>query len=120
MPFRRWDRQFDKERTTMGNTTDKEILVCRCEEVSRSAIEEAVGQGLQTLNEIKRNTRAGMGLCQGRTCSRLISRIIAETCDIGLDQVPPFRRRAPVRPVEMGVFMKGKGDAGNTQEQENT
>lgn len=104
----------------MGNATEKEILVCRCEEVPLSSIEEAVEDGLLTLNEIKRKTRAGMGLCQGRTCSRLITRIIAEKQGIGLDQVPPFRRRAPVRPVEMGVFVHERSDAENNDEQENT
>lgn len=53
-------------------------LICRCEEVSREEIEKAIEDGAVTANEVKRFTRAGMGLCQGRTCRRLVERILSE------------------------------------------
>jgi NAD(P)H-nitrite reductase large subunit len=83
---------------------DGDLLICRCEEVSRRQIEEALDVGLITLNEIKRKTRAGMGLCQGRTCSRLIIKMISEKYGINPGDIAPASRRAPVRPVEMAIF----------------
>ncbi|MBN2795977.1 MAG: NAD(P)/FAD-dependent oxidoreductase [Clostridia bacterium] len=53
--------------------------VCLCEEVSEEAIRAAL-KGPITINStdaIKRRTRAGMGLCQGRRCEANVSRIIS-------------------------------------------
>ncbi len=56
---------------------EEETIICRCEEVTRSEIQEAIADGARTVDGVKRRTRAGMGLCQGRTCRRIVSRIIA-------------------------------------------
>ena len=53
-----------------------DILVCRCEEVSVRDIKEAIRQGARDVTGIKRRTRAGMGLCQGRTCEKLVQQIL--------------------------------------------
>ena len=57
---------------------DKDIIICRCQEVSRQEILDAIADGALTVDGVKRRTRAGMGLCQGKTCERLVARIIAE------------------------------------------
>ncbi|MGQ9595626.1 MAG: (2Fe-2S)-binding protein, partial [Anaerolineae bacterium] len=46
---------------------DDEIIICRCEEVTKGEILEAIRDGCDSVIWIKRKTRAGMGLCQGRT-----------------------------------------------------
>ena len=40
-------------------------FVCRCEEVTPERIVEVIAAGATSLNDLKRRTRAGMGLCQG-------------------------------------------------------
>ena len=52
---------------------DKDIIMCRCEDITRERILECIAQGYRTIDEIKRVTRAGMGPCQGRTCRLLIA-----------------------------------------------
>ena len=52
-------------------------LICRCEEVSYDNINRAIEDyGVTDLRGIKLMTRCGMGLCQGRICSRAISDLV--------------------------------------------
>jgi NAD(P)H-nitrite reductase large subunit len=50
--------------------TGDDLLVCRCEEVSRAEILAAIDEGITTMSGLRRRLRVGMGLCQGRTCGR--------------------------------------------------
>ncbi|MGL5513303.1 MAG: (2Fe-2S)-binding protein, partial [Sporomusa sp.] len=52
------------------------MLVCRCEEVTVGEIKAAIRQGARDVTGIKRRTRSGMGLCQGRTCEKLVQQIL--------------------------------------------
>ncbi|RKX79938.1 MAG: (2Fe-2S)-binding protein [Spirochaetes bacterium] len=79
-------------------------LICRCEEITLEEIIQAIDNGCTSLNEIKRYTRAGMGLCQSRVCSRLIARIIAEKTGKPLDEIVPVTARPPSRPVRIDIF----------------
>ena len=51
------------------------MLVCRCEEVTKGEIRQAVHAGMLTIEEIRRFLRCGMGLCQGQTCGKLVKGI---------------------------------------------
>ncbi|MCK9600251.1 MAG: (2Fe-2S)-binding protein [Sphaerochaeta sp.] len=82
---------------------DKDMFICRCEEVTLGEIEQAIDEGFITVKDIKRVTRAGMGLCQGRTCSKTIARIIAQRTGKPLEEVMPKSYRYPVRPEKMQV-----------------
>ena len=57
---------------------DDDMLICRCEEVTKGEIRKAVHEGMLTLEEMRRYLRNGMGLCQGQTCERLVKGIIAK------------------------------------------
>ncbi len=83
---------------------EKGEIICRCEEVYRSEIEQTIKDGATTMNELKRFTRAGMGLCQGRTCRRLVERILAEQTGQDLQEVETSSYRQPVRPVQSGLL----------------
>ena len=78
-------------------------LVCRCEELTREDIERAIDEGATTIDGIKRRTRAGMGLCQGKSCERLVARILSEKTGRPLADFLPPTKRAPVRPVQMSI-----------------
>jgi NAD(P)H-nitrite reductase large subunit len=83
---------------------DDDLVICRCEEITRGEIRRAVHDGLWTMNEIKRETRSGMGLCQGQTCSRIVRNIIAQELGIPANEVDIPMPRNPVRPVPMTVM----------------
>jgi bacterioferritin-associated ferredoxin len=83
---------------------DDDLIICRCEEITRGEIKEAIRSGIRTLNGIKRITRAGMGLCQGQTCQQLVARILAEELGISPAEIDPTTARGPVRPLRLEVF----------------
>jgi bacterioferritin-associated ferredoxin len=83
---------------------DDDMIICRCEEITKGEIKAAIRNGMQTLNGIKRVTRAGMGLCQGQTCQRLVTRIIAEELRQSVADIEPITARGPVRPLNLAAF----------------
>ena len=85
-------------------TDDDDLVICRCEEITQAEIKEAIRNGMRTLNGVKRITRAGMGLCQGQTCQRLVARILSDELGISAAEVEPTTARGPVRPLRLEVF----------------
>jgi NAD(P)H-nitrite reductase large subunit len=83
---------------------DDGLIICRCEEITQGDIRRAIHEGLLTLTELRRFLRAGMGLCQGQTCSRLVKGILARELGIPPAELEPARSRSPTRPIEMGVL----------------
>ena len=83
------------------NENKKEVIICRCMEVSESEIRTAVREGAVTVDAVKRATMAGMGLCQSKTCYTIIARIISEETGIELSRLQPMRIRIPVRPLKV-------------------
>lgn len=83
---------------------DDDILICRCEEITKGEIRKAVHDGMWTLTEIRRYLRTGMGLCQGQTCSKLVKNIVAKELGISPAELEPATSRAPMRPTEMKIL----------------
>lgn len=82
-------------------------IICRCEEITEREIRGAIRQfDLKTADEVKRLTRAGMGLCQGRTCALLVERIISEEINKKLSEIFPSNSRPPVRPIKIEFLAK--------------
>ncbi|MDR3216554.1 MAG: NAD(P)/FAD-dependent oxidoreductase [Clostridiaceae bacterium] len=64
---------------------DYGIIVCRCEEISKGEILDALRSPLPaagTVDGIKRRVRPGMGRCQGGFCMPLVVKIIADELGI--------------------------------------
>ena len=87
-----------------------ETIVCRCEEVTRGEIGEALRAGADSLDAVKKRTRAGMGFCQGRTCRRLVARMLADYYHQPVDRYLPGSLRLPVAPVTLSL-LAGAEDA---------
>jgi thioredoxin reductase len=99
--------------------------VCQCEEVTAREILELrpprylnwegplrnsadlsslLGNGPPNPDQVKRLTRAGMGLCQGRRCREQVAALMALGGAVGLREVPLATHRAPVRPLPLGLI----------------
>ncbi len=87
--------------------TDGEIIICRCEEITKQQIVDAVYDGYNTVNSIRKKTRAGMGFCQGKTCGNLIQQIICQYANMNPEKVIPARVRPPTRPINAETIAKG-------------
>ena len=83
---------------------DDDLVICRCEEITKGEIRKAVHEGLVTIPEIRRFLRCGMGLCQGQTCSSLVKRIVASELKINPSLLNPASSRTPCRPTEMKIL----------------
>ncbi|HZX03730.1 (2Fe-2S)-binding protein, partial [Kribbella sp.] len=73
-------------------------IVCRCEEVTRGELEDAAStRGLADGRAMKLSSRAGLGMCQGRVCSRTVAALLA-----GPGEVPsPSMKRPIAVPVRL-------------------
>ncbi len=91
-----------------------ESKICRCEEVSHSEICQSVTElSAQDSRTSKLFTRAGMGLCQGRICSRNVSEIIAgkNGCQVTDQERISYSNRPIAAPISLGVLADGiKGE----------
>jgi NADPH-dependent 2,4-dienoyl-CoA reductase/sulfur reductase-like enzyme len=89
-----------------GSTT-----ICRCEEVKLSEISESVSElGAEDSRTAKLFTRAGMGLCQGRICSRNVSEIVAglTQCVVTNEERIASSNRPIATPISLGQLGDGK------------
>ncbi len=106
-------------------TGNAQVSVCLCEEVTRGELlgispprylgcskERFAARDAGTLlqdgpfnpDQIKRLTRAGMGVCQGRRCREQVALTLALASGAAVSAIPLASYRAPVRPVSLGVL----------------
>lgn len=83
---------------------DDDMLICRCEEITKGEIRKAVHDGMWTITEIRRYLRTGMGLCQGQTCAKLVKGIVSRELGVSPAELEPATSRVPMRPIEMRIF----------------
>ncbi|HEX3500868.1 MAG TPA: FAD-dependent oxidoreductase, partial [Stellaceae bacterium] len=102
-----------------------DIYACQCEEVSRGEIVDVQpprylnwgssqmrARGLAALadgappnqDQVKRLTRAGMGLCQGRRCREQVALLLAMAADCPVGHIPLASYRPPLRPLPLAVL----------------
>jgi len=82
------------------------VYICRCAEVTREEVEQAIREGATTVAGVKKRTHAGMGLCQGRTCRKLITAMLAQGRDPA--KILPATFRPPVRAVRISEIAQGE------------
>ena len=100
----------DAERAALiRENPDYGVIVCRCEEISRGEILDALRSPIcvPTLDGVKKRVRPGMGRCQGGFCSPLVTKIIAEYLGVPLTEVMKGSGQSPI------VFGSKKGGRGN-------
>lgn len=88
-------------------------FICRCEEIEHAAIEKAIREGSATLNDLKRRTRAGMGVCQGVYCLPEMAALLASAGQESIDDLAPMTSRPPARLITLGDLAALGGDSEN-------
>ena len=101
-----------------------DTIICQCESVSRADLigvqppnylsrpAPMCARSLQTLlhdgpanpDQIKRLTRAGMGVCQGRRCRDQVAMLLALESGRPFGVIPLATHRAPVRPLPLNIL----------------
>jgi NADPH-dependent 2,4-dienoyl-CoA reductase/sulfur reductase-like enzyme len=90
---------------------DESTTICRCEEVNLGEITQSVSElGAEDSRTSKLFTRAGMGLCQGRMCSRNVAEIVAGLthCPVSKDERIALSNRPIAAPISLGQLGDGK------------
>jgi sarcosine oxidase, subunit alpha len=97
-----------------GEETDP--IVCRCERVKKSEIVQAIRAGVRDMNQLKALVRAGLGGCNGKTCTDLILRIYREE-GIDLSEITMPTHRPLVAEVHLGDFIALENRRSNNADQ---
>jgi hypothetical protein len=108
----------------LANVNAPDTIICQCEEVTladligvqppnylaRSApmcarsLETLLHDGPANPDQIKRLTRAGMGVCQGRRCRDQVAMLLALEAGTEFGTIPLATHRAPVRPLPLKIL----------------
>jgi len=74
----------EKRQKLIEKNSDYGVIICRCEEVSKGEIIDALNRCVpcDTIDGVKRRVRPGMGRCQGGFCGPLIAEIISKEKNI--------------------------------------
>ena len=94
----------------MTTGAEDHVFVCRCEEVTREEISEAISDGATTVRGIKVRTQAGMGLCQGRMCRKNIQQMLSQAGVGSAADILPTTTRTPVRTAKVSEFVNKEDD----------
>ena len=95
-----------KTSTPVKAVDDAEVIVCRCERVTKKEIIDYIRKtGTRDINAVKAGLRVGMGPCGGKTCTNLIIRIFREL-DIDLKDVEKPVERPFTQEIPMKAFLK--------------
>lgn len=77
----------------------KNVIICRCSDVTLQDLYDLFKEGYHTFEEIKRIKRVGMGPCQANTCGKMVQWEISKYFNKPLEEVP-FHN---MRPFTLGV-----------------
>lgn len=83
---------------------ENDPIVCRCERVRKSEIVAAIRAGVRDMNQLKALNRAGLGGCNGKTCTDLILRIFREE-NVPIGEITMPTHRPLVAEVHLGDFV---------------
>ena len=86
----------------LWKTATPDTTVCRCENVKVCEILDVLKEGHGSLNAIKRNVRAGMGWCGGRTCLPSV----AALAELHSSSAEMMTARPMARPVSFAALAR--------------
>lgn len=88
------------------NLARDETIICRCEEIKKKEILAAIDDNCDSVIWVKRVTRSGMGMCQGRSCGRQVAHLIAQKTGQDLGTLTPDTQRPPERPIPLEILVE--------------
>ena len=79
----------------------KTAFVCRCEDLTEQDVVDAIHEGYNDLEELRRKLRIGMGPCQGRVCITLVKKILERETENKVSEESYPTNRPPLIPVSL-------------------
>jgi NADPH-dependent 2,4-dienoyl-CoA reductase/sulfur reductase-like enzyme len=102
--------QISSPRPGLFELANDDTIICRCEELTLGDIKSAIEKGTSEMNELKRQTRMGMGRCQGRMCAPAVQEIIARQTQTPAAQIQYLNQRPPIKLVPINVLESLPGE----------
>jgi sarcosine oxidase, subunit alpha len=104
-----WGRgsRLASERAAMPVTIPsrrKKKFVCYCEDVTEKDVQDAIAEGFDNVETLKRYTTVSMGPCQGKMCSLNAIRLCAREMEQPIAETGTTTSRPPFVPVKLGVL----------------
>ena len=82
----------------------KKRFVCFCEDITAKDIEQAVEEGFDDIQTLKRYSTVTMGPCQGKMCHSAAAAVCARATGRSVDEVGSTTSRPPLQPVPMSAL----------------
>ncbi|MBZ9938851.1 FAD-dependent oxidoreductase [Mesorhizobium sp. BR1-1-16] len=95
-----------------------DTIICRCENVTAGQIATVRASGIRDLGSLKRQTRLGMGRCQGRYCAGEALRLLRDGDLSAAKPADLFAPQAPEKPVPAIMLGSEKPEWGGHREVE--
>jgi glycine/D-amino acid oxidase-like deaminating enzyme len=92
-----------------------DATLCRCEEISVGRVRAEIAGGHDSLAALKRNTRLGMGRCQGRYCAASTAQLLEQCTGRARSVEQYLAPRLPAKPVPAGALAFEKPEWGGHQ-----
>ena len=92
------------ERAPLLQGGGKKRFVCFCEDITAKDIEQAVQEGFDDIQTLKRYSTVTMGPCQGKMCHSAAADICARATGLPVDEVGSTTSRPPLQPVPMSAL----------------
>jgi sarcosine oxidase subunit alpha len=88
--------------------SEGKCFVCLCEDVTVKDIDQAVAEGFDHVETLKRYSTVNMGPCQGKMCGLTATALCARATGRELNTIGVTTSRPPVVPVELAVLAAGQ------------
>jgi len=83
---------------------DKKKFVCLCEDLTEKDICDAIEEGYEHIETLKRYSTLSMGPCQGRMCAMASIHLCARQTGRTIDETGTTTSRPPVTPISFGAL----------------
>jgi sarcosine oxidase subunit alpha len=85
-------------------SAERKKFVCFCEDIAEKDIYDAVAEGFDSIETMKRYSTVAMGPCQGKMCQMTAVGICAKANGKSISETGTTTSRPPYQPVTMGIL----------------
>jgi sarcosine oxidase subunit alpha len=103
-------RGAEPRRNAITPGSSSKRFVCLCEDVTDKDVRQAVAEGFDHIETLKRYTTVTMGPCQGKMCHRLSIELCADLTGRSLEETGTTTARPPAQPVPLGALAARAAD----------
>ncbi len=100
----RYREQLRVSQVLVSPGPGKKKFVCICEDVTEKDLHDAIAEGFDEMQTLKRYSTLSMGPCQGKMCLKAAIGICAAHTGLSINETGTTTSRPPVHPVPLGAL----------------